>query len=248
MKERSTSFRFFTLIELLVVIAIIAILAAMLLPALNRARENARKANCINNLKQIGMVMVAYHDDFDGLVPTFMQNGSLGRWTWNARLALYLGGIDTDAGYIKGMKCFRCPAHTGPIASSTVPVSGDVPWSTGSYGINYSLANVTAAYPAGGKLGAKLSLLKYPSQIFYAGEYVNYPITGVSQSPTWRYPILATSWGWNGLWSAGRYHGENITQMIYADGHAQSDNSRELMKSTSRSRLPWGGDEWANTL
>jgi prepilin-type N-terminal cleavage/methylation domain-containing protein len=69
--SRWDSFRAFTLIELLVVIAIIAILAGLLLPALSKAKESARSASCMNNLRQIGLASVTYSLDQKGHLPWF---------------------------------------------------------------------------------------------------------------------------------------------------------------------------------
>src|SRR5690606_14073104 len=72
--------RGFTLIELLVVIAIIAILAAILFPVFARARENARRTSCLSNLKQIGLGVMQYVQDYDEMYPRAVQKNE---HVWN---------------------------------------------------------------------------------------------------------------------------------------------------------------------
>lgn len=97
----------FTLIELLVVIAIIAILAAILFPVFARARENARKASCQSNLKQIGLGLMQYTQDYDEKMPII--------WSISSTDPVGPNWVTAIQPYVKSYQLFVCPSDSRSI-------------------------------------------------------------------------------------------------------------------------------------
>jgi len=124
----------FTLIELLVVIAIIAILAAMLLPALNSARERGRTASCMSNMRQLGQAFQGYVDNTEYFIP-YMNVGPSKRRPTSTH---YWTGYFYDYGFLP-LNLFTCPSFLPTAANKQqdyVDSNGNVTYT--GYGYSYS--------------------------------------------------------------------------------------------------------------
>jgi prepilin-type N-terminal cleavage/methylation domain-containing protein/prepilin-type processing-associated H-X9-DG protein len=210
--------RGFTLIELLVVIAIIAILAAILFPVFARAREQARKASCQSNLKQIGLAITMYTQDYDETYPlSNMGYGTSSYW------------YNILQPYVKNLQVFVCPS-AGKIQNS------------GGYGWNicgtHYVGNASAGTNPGNGFGwypdhwetptlsyLKLSSIQEPSSTIIVGDpnSVGYSSNGLYLYPN-SYDYIPVLHGgqvgpFNGGGTLSSHEGGG--NYVFTDGHVK---------------------------
>ena len=157
----------FTLIELLVVIAIIAILAAILFPVFARARENARRTSCLSNMKQLGLGLTQYTQDYDEMLPLVCNDNNGCAYTY----------FEQIYPYVKSDEVAFCPSDLSkPLKFNTSPVDGVTKRANPSYaipahlGVKYSLSG-TPMFGRGARVGLKISAIATPTMCIQLTEF-----------------------------------------------------------------------------
>ena len=220
----------FTLIELLVVIAIIAILAAILFPVFGRARENARRASCQSNLKQIGLGLMQYTQDYDErfpgsrIGPNTSDPGQFYPWHFAVQP------------YVKSVQLFKCPSNnsTGFMSGSwngspnNIPRSyvanGGSAWSGACEGLP---TDCTTPMPENGT-SISISRIENTAELILVGEHVD------RADPEFWTSVAADMRMQNHLGN---------TNFLFADGHVKAlKPSQTRSYWNSLNRVPIGSN------
>jgi prepilin-type N-terminal cleavage/methylation domain-containing protein/prepilin-type processing-associated H-X9-DG protein len=249
--------RAFTLIELLVVIAIIAILAALLLPALSRAKEGAYNSACKSNVRQMGIGLASYLSDFDAYPYPNRTWSDLGYWV--PELEPYLGARFNNLVFSgqpgRGNGVFQCPGYAHAVPPAFDPSPNITEYELGTYGFNsggtlsypgpsMGLGRVSlGSAPGAGATPVRSGLVLSPSAMVAIGDA---PITFIGGITSNGLPAavgvtdLSYSWGWEiveappspfaapaALASTKRRH-RNRWNIVFCDGHIESMPTKKL--------------------
>ncbi|MEZ8220416.1 prepilin-type N-terminal cleavage/methylation domain-containing protein/prepilin-type processing-associated H-X9-DG domain-containing protein [Candidatus Fervidibacteria bacterium JGI MDM2 JNZ-1-D12] len=228
----------FTLIELLVVIAIIAILAAILFPVFSRARETAKRAQCLVHCRDIGLAIVQYAQDYDEILVDYQYSYPTGTSQGYTAMTHWMVVINP---YHRNYQIFLCPAADtdGPIQWCHDPGTGcsanpDRP-PTGRFrcriGMNASI------YTAAGQRwnapnGKPLAVIQKPAETYFVMDAECNRATPADH-PNW------TSIGWGDV---HRRHGDYLN-IVFCDGHAKAISLQVVTSHINGNLGPWTYDD-----
>lgn len=209
----------FTLIELLVVIAIIAILAAILFPVFARARENARKATCQSNLKQISNGMLMYVQDYDG---------RMYGWTNTQARPEYAGQCMwfKIMPYVKSAAVFDCPSSPDGVPNTTTDPYAWYDTYDGNYGWPYDgiEGSVTPIYS-----------IEYPAETYMVFDSGDQAV--VIGANTWASLMGALDLDWDSKGEGCNRHGGGLN-VGFCDGHVKWTPLPQFIKRNGKNRVP----------